>query len=205
MTKQQEQETTETTGSRTEFTDYALVRAFQDFLKDWVDTRRADQQAEFVARWEQTGAAAFDVFLPGQTAKVATISLTMTSSDPVIEDPAALIAWAQFSAEDIIKTVTVPASEKVVLRTTALQTLADEYEVEWQDDGTAVTKDGEPVPGIRRPESHPKTHTMRWAKGGKERIEAAYVRGELADLLPGTPMPQIARAAGAAEDDREDA
>lgn len=203
MTKQQEQKTTDPTGSRTEFTDYALVRAFQDFLKAWVDERRADQQAELVDRWEQTGAAAFDVFLPGQTAKVATISLTMTSSDPVIEDPAALIAWAQFSAEDIIKTVTVPASEKVVLRTTALQTLADEYEVEWQDDGTAVTKDGEPVPGIRRHEPRPKTHTMRWATGGKERIETAYVRGELADLLPGTPMPQIARAAGPAEHDEE--
>ena len=170
---------------------YALIRAFQDALRDFVEAERAEMFAELVESYEESGAKSWDIQLPGEDGKVATLSLTFSKAEPAIDSKQEFTDWAMFNAPDLVKTVVVPAREDIVPKSTALQTLLDDYGAQPTADGTLVTQDGEEIPGVHVARELPKTFALRWAKQGRERVEAAYGEGRLNGLTVGTPMPEL--------------
>ena len=179
---------------RSEFIPYAVIRAFQDALADYVKSTRSDMYADLVERYEEDGSKSWDIPLPGDDKKVATLSLSFSKSEPVIDNKAEFTKWAQWNAPDLVKEKVVPESREWVAKSTALQSLLEDYDAQITDDGLLVTKDGVPVPGVVVSEELPKTFSLRWAGDGKRRVEVAYANGELNERLLDTPMPLIDEA-----------
>lgn len=176
---------------RSEFIPYAVIRAFQDALSDYVKDTRSAMFADLVERYEEDGSKSWDIPLPGDDKKVATLSLSFNSSEPTISNRSEFTKWAQWNAPDLVKEQVVPESREWVAKSTALQSLMDDYDAQVTDDGELVTKDGEPIPGVTVPKSTPKTFGLRWSGDGKKRVERAYGDGLLNDRLLDTPMPLI--------------
>jgi hypothetical protein len=58
--------------------------------------------------------------------------------------------------------------------------------------GMYVNEDMEPVDGVEYvPAGTPKSFTVRYEKGGQERVIEAWRGGELPGIEPGTSLPQI--------------
>ena len=57
---------------RSEFIPYAVVRAFQDALSDYVKAIRGEMFDDLVTRYEENGSKSWDIPLPGEEKKVAT-------------------------------------------------------------------------------------------------------------------------------------
>lgn len=189
---------------RTEFVPYAVVRAFQDALKEFVESQRGEMFADLVERYEADGSKSWDINLPGDDKKVASLSLSISKPDPKIVSKQEFTNWAMFNAPDLVKTVERPATSEVVAKTTALDTLLSDYDATFNEDGQLVTKDGEVVPGVAQLAERPTTFSLRWGTDGKRRVERAYMSGSLDDQLLDTPMPLLAPVEDAESVDDED-
>lgn len=174
----------------TDYVPYAVIRAFQDALKEYVEQTRAGMFTELVERHNEDGSKSWDITLPGEDKKVATVSLSFSKAEPKVDNKKEFVRWAMFNAPDLVMTKEVPASSEVVAKSTALQTLLNDYEAQVTDDGL-VTKDGEPIPGVIVTKEAPQTFALRWSGDGKRRVEVAYGNGKLNDRLLDTPMPLV--------------
>ena len=181
---------------RSEFIPYTVVRAFQDALSDYVKGIRGEMFDDLIARYEADGSKSWDVPLPGEDGKVATLSLSFSKSEPTIDNSSEFVKWAQWNAPDLVKERVVPETREWVAKSTALQSLLEDYDAQITDDGHLVTKDGVVVPGVIVTEERPKTFSLRWANDGKRRVEVAYGNGMLNERLLDTPLPLIEGAAG---------
>lgn len=181
---------------RSEFIPYTVVRAFQDALSDYVKGIRAEMYDDLVSRYEDDGSKSWDIPLPGDDKKVATISLSFNKSEPTIENRPEFVKWAQWNAPDLVKENVVPEKREWIAKSSALQSLIDDYGAQATEDGELVTEDGVAVPGVRVSEETPKTFSLRWSGDGKRRVEVAYGNGELNERLLETPMPLIEDGSG---------
>lgn len=181
---------------RSEFVPYTVVRAFQDALSEYVKAIRGEMFEDLVSRYEEDGSKSWDIPLPGEDGKVATLSLSFSKSEPTIDNPSKFVKWAQWNAPDLVKERVVPETREWVAKSTALQTLVEDYDAQITDDGHLVTQDGVVVPGVIVSEERPKTFSLRWANDGKRRVEVAYGNGLLNERLLDTPLPIIEGAEG---------
>ncbi|WP_138443546.1 hypothetical protein [Sinomonas susongensis] len=169
---------------------FLLKKTLADIVKGEVDTDRAELLERLLGQYDETGTKSFTVQIPGAE-KVAT--LTLAEPKPTTKvDAAALLEWCRENRPDLLKTVHHPAQEawdETVLADGAAVTITKEAKLA----GTVyITDDGEPIDGLEYvPAGRPKSFTVRYEKGGQDRVIEAWKDGELGALDTGKNLPQI--------------
>lgn len=155
------------------------IKVVSDAMKDLVGQEREDFFTELCDFYDATGAKSLDVKLPDGT-KVGGISIAIAKEEAQITDRDALKEWVMQNNPTAV--VTIPQR----------QDIADAYldallkKVTFTDDGTALTEDGEVVPGVTKNKGgYPKSFSIRPSSDGKAAIAQAWADGQLAQMLPG--------------------
>lgn len=162
----------------------AVLKAVADALKAEAEADRHELFAALVELYKESGAKSLDVRLPDGT-KVATISLAIEQSKPVVTDHGALLAWALENRPEWCREI--PA------RTDVAEAAVFES-VEFTPDGQAVTSDGEIVPGVAvTPGGSPRNFSVRFETHGRSAIAAAWSDGRFGGALPGMApaLPEV--------------
>lgn len=173
---------------------FLLMKTLADMVKVETDEARAELMTVLLAQYDETGTKAFSVQIPGAE-KVATFTISEPKPAVKVQD-AALLAWCRENRPELVEKVEHPAVEAWTeerLTTAAVDTVAADCMLT----GTSfVTGDGELVDGIEYvPAGRPKSYTVRYEKGGQDRVIAAWRNGELAGIEPGKNLPIIGEAA----------
>lgn len=146
--------TTENTPNlRTLNFQYAALRRIADTVKDGMAYIKDQHLQALQDDHVNSNATKWDVTGGDNDEKIATVTLSGGKSKPSITDTDALIEWAQQHRPELVDT-------KPRLAPTArgeLEAMIADY-----PDGTAVTRDGEPIPGVT--EGHGATYqSLRFA------------------------------------------
>lgn len=169
---------------------FTLMKTLSDLVKGEADEARAELFPDLLEQFNDLGTKSFTVKVPGAE-KVATF--TIAEPKPVTKvDNAALIQWCEQNRPDLLtdiehppveawtQTVLSEGAEKEIMATCPL--VGD----------TFYTPEGEAVEGITYiPAGTPKSFTVRYEKGGQDRIIQAWREGDLAAIEPGKNLPQI--------------
>lgn len=157
--------------------DEAVLKALADAVAGRLRAVRADMQAALDATG---GVRQISASLPDGT-EVAKISLTDPKPEAVITDPDAFRDW-------VVKNAPTEISRRVVTE------VRDAYKAQLLNQMTAAGRPEichketgvlEAVPGVEVKATRARSHSVRFAKTGKDAIGAAWRNGELvADLMP---------------------
>ncbi|MDN5687783.1 MAG: hypothetical protein L0G94_14090 [Brachybacterium sp.] len=131
--------TTQNTPSlRTLNFQYAALKRIADTVKEGMAYIKDQHLAALQADHENSNATKWDV-TGDEGEKIATVTLAGGKSKPVITSESALIEWAQQNRPDMVES-------RPRLTEQAKGTLA--ALIETYVDGTPITEDGEPIPGV---------------------------------------------------------
>ncbi|MEV5509027.1 hypothetical protein [Streptomyces orinoci] len=165
----------------------ALLKALLDEVKAAYEEARTEVQHHLDAAQEASGARQFNAELPDGR-KVGTVSLTGGEPAAQVTDRAAFIAWARetFPAERvtrIVKDVREAFAERLLDEMTAagVPQVVDPTSGEVHE-----------VPGVEIRPTRKRSHSVRFAKGGRELVGEAWRSGGLAPLV----LPALAPGAG---------
>ena len=169
---------------------FLLKKTIADIVKGEVDSDRAELTIALLKQYDETGSKSVTIKIPGAE-KVATFTLAEAKPTTAV-DGSALLEWCRENRPDLLTTVHHPAQEawdETVLADGAAATLAKEAKLA----GTSyITDDGELIDGLEYvPAGCPKSFSVRYEKGGQERIIDAWKSGELGELDAGRTIPQI--------------
>lgn len=172
---------------------FLLMKTIADLAKSLTDDERKNVQASLLELFEATDSKSFAVRIPGGE-KVATFTLNEPSPKNKI-DSEALLDWARTNRPDLVETVYHPATEAWQEQRLCVSAEA-EIVRDFKLAGTSyITADGEPVVGIEYvPSGAPKSFTVRYEKGGQERVIEAWRDGELPGIDLGGSLPMIGDA-----------
>lgn len=155
----------------------AVLKALYDAIGEELKACRAETQAGLDEADRVNGQRSVAVEIGGE--QVATVSLKPGSAEVVVKDADAVLTWVldQFPAEVERRFVTSvrPAFVKKLLAE-----LTAAGGTEWPDPETGVIHE---VPGVEVAPARGRTHQVRFAGGGRERIARAWAAGELAHLV----------------------
>ncbi|AJC60187.1 hypothetical protein [Streptomyces sp. 769] len=161
----------------------AVLKALLDEVKAAYEEARTEVQHHLDAAQEATGARQFAASLPDGT-KVGTISLTGGEPAAQIVDEQAFTAWARtaFPAERvtrIVKEMRAAFVERLLGEMTAagVPQIVDPASGEVHE-----------VPGVEIRPTRRRSHSVRFAKGGKGLVGEAWRTGVLAPLV----LPMLA-------------
>ncbi|MGY2747253.1 hypothetical protein [Arthrobacter sp. UYCu723] len=173
---------------------FLLMKTLTDMVKTETDAGRGELMEVLLAQFEETGTKSFSVGIPGAE-KVATFTIAEPKPGHKVND-AELLEWCQANRPDLIEKVEHPqidAWTELRLADRTEKCITTEYKLAKD---TYITEDGEPIPGVEYiPAGTPKSFTVRYEKGGQERVIEAWRSGELGTIEPGKTLPQIGGAA----------
>ena len=184
----------------------ALLKALTDALADVLAAERTDHLADLSERYSDEGVKSMDVRLPvdvdGERVKVATVTLTIPKDKVEVTDTDELVAWAETAAPWLLRETAIPAQPEQVIPATPARTEVgiDPAQLEVflkavkpGPAGSVVDPDtGQLVDGMTHtPGSKPRSFSVRYTDDGRTELMRAWRRGDLADVLDGTPLPQI--------------
>jgi hypothetical protein len=161
--------------------DAAAREAYLKTLLDAVDgaykATRAEVQELLDAAARETGTQKLGVALPDGT-QVATVSLSSGSAEARVTDQDAFTAWVrtEFPSEverQFVTTVRASFTARVLKELTAAGS------TEWADPESGVIHD---VPGVQMTPARARTHSVRFAKTGRDDVMAAWRKGLLAHV-----------------------
>lgn len=172
---------------------FVLMKTLADLVAAEVGDARGELMDELLAQFDDLGVKSFSVKIPGAE-KVATFTIAEPKPTTKV-DGAALLDWCIANRPELTQVVEHPAKEaweEVVLADEALKLLEAELALAGED---FWTPDGEQVPGLKYvPAGRPKSFTVRYEKGGQERVIQAWRDGDLAGIEPGANLPSIGAA-----------
>lgn len=139
--------------------------------------------------------------------EIATISLRKGTWGPVVTDPEAFALWVrdtiggEFVDTRIVREVRPwKAAELVAAMATLELSVAPVGQplraAQWADPTTGEIVD---VPGVHIKPTSARTHARTWKAGGKARLVAAYLSGELDGVVRAALAPAAEDAPGAAD------
>jgi hypothetical protein len=160
----------------------AMLKTLLDVIDGEYKAVRAEVQQELDALARETGTRQIVVALPDGT-EIGKVSLTSGAAEAKVTDPDAFKAWVlEHHAAEIHReflTRVRPAFEKKLLAE-----LTAAGGTEWADPETGVIHD---VPGVSIAPARARTHSVRFAKTGRDAVMAAWRNGELA----GVALPEL--------------
>lgn len=169
---------------------FLLMKTLADLVKTETDTVRAELMDILLAQFNDTGTKSFSIQIPGAE-KVATFTIAEPKPSHKVNSDE-LLAWCQANRADLVETLIHPAVEawtEYRLRGDVEKVITSEYKLAGD---TYITDKGEPVAGVEYvPAGTPKSFSVRYEKGGQERVIEAWRAGELAGIEPGKNLPQI--------------
>ncbi|KAJ1684798.1 hypothetical protein LUZ63_020069 [Rhynchospora breviuscula] len=180
--------------------------ALTEALADVLAAERADHLVDLVDRYDDEGTRSFDVRLPadeaGERVKVATITLSVPKDRLDVTSEDDLLDWAEAAAPWLLKETRIPAVPQQVIpaQPERVETTLDRAQLEVflkavkpGPNGSVVDPDtGQLVDGMTHtPGGAPRSFSVRYADDGREDLIRAWRRGDLEDVLSGTPLPQI--------------
>ena len=172
---------------KTEFLAFVLRKTIADMVASEVKSERGTRMEQLLDLHEDTGAKQVAVKLPSGE-QVATLTITQPSPKQVV-DESRLLAWCKENRPDLVETVDHPATEAwTEERVNAEAFRRIEADVV---DGDWITADGEHIDGIRTVTDAPSSFSVKYSKGGQDRIIDAWRSGELSSIEPGGTLPQI--------------
>ncbi|MFJ5070200.1 hypothetical protein ACIQC7_27705 [Kitasatospora sp. NPDC088556] len=165
----------------------AVLKAVADAIGDELKQVRVEVQA---ALDENTGVRQVAAVLPSG-AQVAKVSLTDPAPAAVVTDPEAFLAWVRDSHPDKGAVVRRVVTEvRPATQTALLAEMTAAGVPQWCDTETGEVHT---VPGVEIRATRSRSHSVRFDKGGRDRVAEAWRSGELASLV----LPEL--TAGGAE------
>ena len=169
---------------------FLLMKTLSDMVKTETDTARQELMDKLLAQFNETGTKSFSIQVPGAE-KVATFTISEPKPGHKVNSDE-LLSWCQANRPDLVETLIhpmIPARTEYRLRDDVEKVITSEYKLAGD---TYITDDGEPVAGVEYvPAGTPKSFSVRYEKGGQERIIEAWRNGELPGIEPGRHLPQI--------------
>lgn len=169
---------------------FLLMKTLADLVAAEVGDARGDLMDDLLSQFDDLGVKSFTVKIPGAE-KVATFTIAEPKPTTKV-DGGALLDWCLANRPDLTRVIEHPAKEaweEVVLADDALKVLSDELALAGED---FYTPDGEQVPGLKYlAAGRPKSFTVRYEKGGQDRVIEAWRAGDLAGIEPGRNLPAI--------------
>jgi hypothetical protein len=160
-------------------TRVAVLKALRDQIDAEYNAARGELTGELLAAWREQRQDRAPAELPdGST--VATVSLTKPKDTLAVVDERAFTAWAKTAH---------PEEVTVEMRVAVRSSYRSALLAEMTKTGAIVDpQTGEVVPGVALlPGGEPSTFSLRFAKGGREAVAEAWRRGDLTELVDGTP------------------
>lgn len=155
----------------------AVLKAIADAIGDELKTVRVQVQA---ALDESAGVRQVAALLPGGQ-QVAKISLTDPSPAATVTDPEAFLSWVRDHHPDKSAVVRRVVTEvRPATQTALLAEMTAAGVPQWCDTETGEVHT---VPGVEIRATQARGHSVRFDKGGKEQVAAAWRDGELAALV----------------------
>lgn len=157
----------------------AAAKTLLDEIKPWYDALRKAVQAGMDEQQRATGSTRFDAMVPGpdgEPKKVATVSLSAGEAAATVTDAEAFEAWVRerYPSEvsvRIVREIRPAWRTDLLARATAACAAVD-------------TETGEAIPGVEMRAARSRTHAVRFAKGGRDDVAAAWRAGLLGHTLP---------------------
>lgn len=172
---------------------FLLMKTLADLVAGEVAESRGDLMDELLEQFEDLGVKSFSVKIPGAE-KVATFTIAEPKPTTKVDGPA-LLDWVLANRPELTKDVEHPAREawtETVLADDALKVLAEDAALLGED---YWTPDGEQIPGLKYVAAgRPKSFTVRYEKGGQDRVIQAWRDGDLGAIEPGANLPRIGAA-----------
>jgi hypothetical protein len=169
---------------------FTLMKTLTDLVKGEADEARAELFPDLLEQFNELGTKSFTVKVPGAE-KVATFTIAEPKPATKVDD-AALIRWCELNRPDLLTDVEHPPVEawtQTVLTDGALKEIMATCPLVGEK---FYTETGEEVEGVTYiPAGTPKSFTVRYEKGGQERVIQAWRDGDLAGIEPGKNLPQI--------------
>lgn len=161
--------------------ELASEAAWLKALHDAIGTRLAETKADVQAALDKNRSIKqVAATLPDGT-EVAKISLTDPKPEAVVIDPAAFLAWVRETAEsEIVRRVEVITEVRPAYRAALLAQMTAAGRPEVCDKETGVV---DTVPGVEVRPTRARGHSVRFGKGGKEAIAAAWASGQLTSVV----------------------
>jgi hypothetical protein len=165
----------------------AVLKALADEIGDQLKAVRAEVQA---ALDESTGVRQVAAVLPGGT-QVAKVSLTDPAPAAVVTDPEAFLAWVRDNHPDEGAVVRRVVTEiRPATQTALLAEMTAAGVPQWCNTETGEVHT---VPGVEIRATRARSHSVRFDKGGRDRVAEAWRAGALTALV----LPEL--TAGGAE------
>lgn len=166
--------------------EFVLKKTIADLVTDEVKADRAERFKELKKVFDDLGVDRFIVELPDGE-KVAALSIMKPKPKLNINEDV-LIGWLEANGyEDLIIEKEIPARVERYISKDFIEDIG----LQQLEDGTFVTSDGVPVDGVEFVFPEPSSFTVRYEKGGQDRLVEAYKSGELAGISAGATLPQI--------------
>ena len=167
----------------------AVVKLLSELVGGELKAVRGDVQAGLDAAAKETGTRQIAVTLPDGT-KVATISLTAPSPEATVVDEPAFFAWAREQYPDardtrIVKDIKPWKRAELLGQMTAPG--VPQVQVVDQDTGEITAT--HTVPGVEIKATRARSHSVRYAKDGRDAILAALRGGQLVGKVPAALAP----------------
>ncbi|QIG57725.1 Ku-like dsDNA break binding protein [Arthrobacter phage Shoya] len=172
---------------------FLLMKTLADLVAAEVGDARGELMEDLLGQFDDLGVKSFTVKIPGAE-KVATFTIAEPKPTTKVDGPT-LLDWCRANRPELTKVIEHPAKEaweEVVLADDALKVLSDELALAGED---FYTTDGEQVPGLKYVAAgRPKSFSVKYEKGGQDRVIQAWRDGDLAGIEPGRNLPSIGAA-----------
>lgn len=169
---------------------FLLMKTLADLVASEVGDSRGELMEDLLKQFDDLGVKSFSVKIPGQE-KVATFTIAEPKPTTKMHHDE-LHDWCLENRPELTRIIEHPATEaweESVLADDALKVLSNDLDLIGDK---FYTSDGEEVPGLTYiPAGRPKSFTVRYEKGGQDRIIQAWKDGDLAGIEPGRNLPRI--------------
>lgn len=165
----------------------AILKALHDAIGEELKACRAAVQAGLDEAQETTGTRQIAVSLPDGTV-VAKVSLTEPKPAAVVTDETAFTAWVRDNHPTEVERRFV-TEVRPAFATKILGEITAAGVPQWADPETGEIHD---VPGVEIRATRARSHSVRFDKGGREAIGAAWRAGALAGLV----LPELTSGGG---------
>lgn len=169
---------------------FLLMKTLADLVAAEVGDSRGELMDDLLAQFDELGVKSFTVKIPGAE-KVATFTIAEPKPTTKV-DADRLLDWVLANRPELTKVIEHPATEaweEVVLADDALKVLGAESMLAGED---YYAPSGEQIPGLKYVAAgRPKSFTVRYEKGGQDRVIQAWRDGDLAGIEPGRNLPSI--------------